>query len=261
MNIIFSSSTELKYIVNVFSDVLETILIICSKNNICLTGIDPSHISLLNVNIDINKLEKYEYNSTADEIRTLINVKTLEIILKTCDNSNYLSLCRSDKNEKLVVEMYNNVNIKIYELPILIDEIEPMVVPDDLEYDSIVNLSSKLFHTTCSSMQSVTCEDFELKIKDNTLTMNSNSDLCTIQEIFKKNEENSEIKIPNVFKIIKNENDNSCKYGLKLVAIFSKLKSISDVLTIHVSEQYPLCLEYCFSTGKALFYVAPKIDD
>ena len=52
MELILNSVHELKCVIDVFSSIVTTITLQCSEDCITISGIDPSHISLLQVVID-----------------------------------------------------------------------------------------------------------------------------------------------------------------------------------------------------------------
>lgn len=252
MELILQSVDDLKCIVDVFASVVGTIAIQCHEDGIKISGMDPSHISLLQIDIDGSKVS---YTCKKNTTLTLYS-EVLQKILHTAKSTDQIMIYNHEKDiEHLVIILKNQERVQTYEIPLLHDDSD-MIEATYIDYDVQFQMSSKTLHETCSLFQKISCENIVFTNPENNIIIKATSDLCSTETRLSA-EENSESSLH----IIKNEDTIEQEFSLSYISVFSKLQAISDKVSISVSEKTPILFHYTFSIGEAHFYVAPKFDD
>jgi len=253
MELILDSVHDLKHIVDVYSSIVSTISFNCQDDKITLSGIDPSHISLLHVEFDGDRVSSYECSKP---VTLTLYSQTLHTILHTANTNDQIMIyTKDDSLEHILIILKNSERVQNYEVPLLTDDSEQMA-PTDIDYSTIFKISSKTFYQTCSTLQKINCENIIFENPENTIIIKATSDICTSKTVLTPTEEDE--KSNNSIDIIKNEYEIEQEFALPYIGTFSKLHSITDTVSIHVAHHTPLLLQYEFNTGCAQFYIAPK---
>ena len=118
-------------------------------------------------------------------------------------------------------------------------------------------MSSSEFVRLCRELTQL-AESVRIEIEDNLATFSFAGKAGAGKIKMKKNNaEKSEDQID-----IKCDENVSSNYGLQYLNSFAKASSLSGHVTLYLSSQFPLMIEYEIENmGYVKFYLAPKMDD
>lgn len=135
-------------------------------------------------------------------------------------------------------------------------EADALGIPDT-EYPTYIKMSSSEFVRICRELTQL-AESVRIEVEDKVATFSFSGKAGAGKIKLKKNNaEKSEDQI----EIQCDEHVNS-NYGLQYLNSFAKASSLSSHVTLHMSNQFPLMIEYEIENmGYVKFYLAPKMDD
>ncbi len=131
-----------------------------------------------------------------------------------------------------------------------------MGIPDT-EYPTSIRMSSSEFVRLCKELTQL-AETVRIEVEDKAATFSFSGKAGAGKIKMKKNNaEKNEDQID-----IRCEESVSSNYGLQYLNSFAKASSLSSLVTLHLSTQFPLMIEYEIENmGYVKFYLAPKMDD
>lgn len=134
---------------------------------------------------------------------------------------------------------------------------ESLGIPDT-EYSSIIEMSSSEFSRICKELSSIS-ETVEIETSKEAVKFTVSGEVgngsITIKQNSggNKNSENVDLKIDSPVKLT---------FALRYLNMFNKAVNLSDSVTLNLSEESPLMVEYKIDNlGNLRFYLAPKISD
>jgi proliferating cell nuclear antigen len=127
----------------------------------------------------------------------------------------------------------------------------------DTEYPTSIRMSSSEFVRLCKELTQL-AETVRIEVEDKAATFSFSGKAGAGKIKMKKNNaEKNEDQID-----IRCEESVSSNYGLQYLNSFAKASSLSSLVTLHLSTQFPLMIEYEIENmGYVKFYLAPKMDD
>ncbi len=143
-----------------------------------------------------------------------------------------------------------------FKLNLLTLDAEALGIPDT-EYPTFIKMSSVEFVRVCRELTQL-AEAVRIEVEDNFATFSFSGKAGDGKIKMKKNNaEKSEDQID-----IRCDEQVSSNYGLQYLNSFAKASSLSQQVTLYLSSQFPLMIEYEIeSLGYVKFYLAPKMDD
>lgn len=226
-----------------------------NKEEMFIQTMDNSHVSVLEF-----KLPKTWFSNYRVDEDTIIGVNTniLFKVLHTHEKSHALKMTLADKeSDKLDISLVSSdteVFDRHYVIPLVDIDSELMGIPDT-EYQAELSLPSQRFSTLIDQM----------KLFGDTLTINCSEEKV---EMSAESQESGkmfvEIPIDDLHSFSIDENESlhlsfSLSH-LKNICLYSKIAKDID---INMSVNYPIKLVYHLDdeNAKAIFYLAPKIED
>lgn len=143
-----------------------------------------------------------------------------------------------------------------FQLNLLTLDAESLGIPDT-EYPTFIKMSSSEFVRLCRELTQL-AESVKIEIEDKVATFSFTGKSGAGRIKMKKNNaEKNEDQID-----IKCEERVCSNYGLQYLNSFAKASSLSGQVTLYLSTQFPLMIEYEIENmGYVKFYLAPKMDD
>ena len=226
-----------------------------NKDEMFIQTMDNSHVSILEFRLPSTWFSKYNVD---ESIIIGVNTNILFKVLNTHEKSHELNMKLSDKDsDKLEIHLVSSdtdVFDRHYMIPLVDIDSELMGIPD-IEYQAELSLPSQRFSTLIDQM----------KLFGDTLS------ICCSEEKVEMCSESQEsgkmfVKIPiddlHSYSIEEDEtlNLSFSLSHLKNICLYSKIAKDID---INMSRNYPIQLVYHLDdeNARAIFYLAPKIDD
>jgi proliferating cell nuclear antigen len=133
---------------------------------------------------------------------------------------------------------------------------EALGIPDT-DYPTYLKMSSSEFVRICRDFMQL-AESVHIKVEGKTATFSITGKSGLGKITLKRN--NAE-KVEDAIDI-KCEEEVSSNYGLQYLNTFAKASSLSSQVSLYLSTQFPLMIEYEIEKmGYVKFYLAPKMDE
>ncbi len=135
-------------------------------------------------------------------------------------------------------------------------EADALGIPET-EYPTYIKMSSSEFVRICRELTQL-AESVRIEVQDKLATFSFSGKAGAGKiKLRKNNAEKSEDQIE-----IQCEEVVNSTYGLQYLNSFAKASSLSTHVSLHLSNQFPLMIEYEIENmGFVKFYLAPKMDD
>ncbi|KAF7722475.1 proliferating cell nuclear antigen [Apophysomyces ossiformis] len=228
----------------------------CNDSGIALQAMDNSHVALVAMLLRADGFDPYRCDRN---LPLGVNLTSLNKILKCARNDDILTIKADDGGDVLsiVFESKENDKISEYDLKLMDIDSEHLGIPETT-YDAIVHMSSTRFAEICRDMavisDSVNIECTKEGIK-----------FSAAGEIGKGNvslKVNSSIDNEDEATVIELNQSVSMSFSIKYLLNFTKASSLSPRVSLNLSSEVPLLVEYKLENlGYMRYYLAPKIDD
>ena len=258
MEIIIQNPTRAEIFATLFQHMklfTENMNIHFNKDEVFIQAMDSSHVSILEIKLPCEWFDTYKVNND-----TMIGVNTniLFKVLNTREKSHTLRLLLEEGNmDKLEINLLSentNVYNRNYVIPLVDIDSEIMGIPE-MEYQAELSFPSTVFSTLIDQMKmfgetlNITCS--EEKVEMNAESIDTGKMYVNIP-----------IDDLNSFAIEEDEtlNMSFSLLHLKNICLYGK---ISKEIEVNLKREYPIKLVYILDheDAKAMFYLAPKIDD
>ncbi len=258
MEIIIQNPTRAEIFATLFQHMklfTENMNIHFNKDEVFIQAMDSSHVSILEIKLPSEWFDTYKVNND-----TMIGVNTniLFKVLNTREKSHTLRLLLEEGNmDKLEINLLSentNVYNRNYVIPLVDIDSEIMGIPE-MEYQAELSFPSTVFSTLIDQMKmfgetlNITCS--EEKVEMNAESIDTGKMYVNIP-----------IDDLNSFAIEEDEtlNMSFSLLHLKNICLYGK---ISKEIEVNIKREYPIKLVYILDheDAKAMFYLAPKIDD
>ena len=247
-----------KRLIDAVKEMVTEVVLDCSNDGIRMQAMDNSHIALINFFLDSSKaFSHYKCNV---EMSIGINVVSLQKVLKLCNNEDILTLQKSNQEDKmnLLFESPNGSKISQFCVNLIDIEQEQLGIPE-VKYKTYFSMSSQELVRICKDFKELAdtvtiSSDSKTGIKFSFCSDTTNGNVT-----LSPNSSMSDDSLPPTT-INVNEN-TSASFSSKYLMLFTKGALMSQVVSVSLSNDLPLSLEYTFQEGVLRYFMAPKMDD
>ncbi|KAI9009661.1 DNA polymerase delta processivity factor [Gaertneriomyces sp. JEL0708] len=229
----------------------------CNDSGIALQAMDNSHVALVALLLRSQGFEHYR----CDRGHSLgVSLVSLSKILKCAANDDTLTLKSEEDGDvlSLVFESPNVDRISEYDLKLMDIDSEHLGIPDTA-YDAVVKMSSTEFQRICRDL-SVLSESVTIDIDKEGVKFTAGGEIGSGSVRIKQGASVDDTK--GLSTSIELNQAVSLTFSLKYLTNFTKATPLSDTVTLSMSNDIPLLVEYTISdVGYIRFYLAPKIGD
>lgn len=246
----------LKKVLEAVKDLLNEAIFDCSSTGIALQAMDSSHVSLVSLNMRSDGFETYRCDRN---LSMGMNLSTMSKILKCAGNDDVITMKASDNADTVtfMFESQNNEKVSDYEMKLLDIDAEQLGIPDT-EYSCVVKLPSGEFQRICRDLSQfgdsvvICCTKEGVKFSTSGDTGSGNIKLAQNSSSDKEEEA----------VIIEMNQAVSLTFALRYLNYFAKATPLSPQVTLSMSQDVPLVVEYKIGDiGFLKYYLAPKIED
>jgi proliferating cell nuclear antigen len=230
----------------------------CTNAGISLQAMDSSHVSLVSLMLRRDGFSDYRCDKN---LSLGINLASMAKILKCASNDDTLILKADDNGDLLtfVFESPTQDKISDFELKLLNLEGESLGIPDT-EYKSVVKMPAAEFQKICRDLQvlgdTVTLSGAREGFLKFSVTGNLGNGNITVKPtsgVDTKADQTTSIQISEPV---------SLKFALRYLNFFTKATPLSETVTLSMSNDVPLLVEYRLDDlGYIRYFLAPKIED
>jgi len=259
---LISEGGILKKIMDAIKDLVTDANFDCSSTGIQLQAMDSSHVSLVSLNLQSDGFDHFR----ADRSTSLgINLASLVKILKCAGNDDAITLKADDGADHIsfMFESAKQTRISHFSLKLIDIDSEHLGIPET-EYKTIIRMPSQEFHRIVRELATIGDTVNISATKEGVkFAVNGDSGSGTIVckqggAADEKEEEGVQIKM---------DEEVSLTFALRYLNSFAKATPLSSTVTLKMSADVPLVVEYNISNsesknmGQLRFYLAPKIEE
>lgn len=276
---------QLYMIMNMVSHVLPMANICIKKDGLYISGLDTSHISYIELELDKDYFTRYEMKCDIEknDITLGISMNELVKILKVSHAVDHLVLnYNTDDDNQLYLSFRGSGIIRTYTLPLF--DIENTVYEiSRLDYPVELEINSKTLNNLLDSILITETDQLMFKVNQHKLSICSNGDNINVNSNINIQFDNNRSAVTKT-KLKLNIKDNTkCKYDTKetiytvhscegsfhnsfdiqRIKQFTKFYNIFPTIHCNIYPQQPLRLDYIINdNGSVLhYYISPKIED
>eukprot|EP01112_Ceratiomyxa_fruticulosa_P014430 TRINITY_DN412_c0_g1_i2.p1 TRINITY_DN412_c0_g1~~TRINITY_DN412_c0_g1_i2.p1 ORF type:complete len:265 (-),score=54.29 TRINITY_DN412_c0_g1_i2:101-895(-) len=247
----------LKKILESVRDLVEQANFDCSSAGISLQAMDSSHVSLVSLLLRADGFQEFRCDRN---LSLGINLGSMTKIMKCANNEDRVTLKADDSTDTVtfLFEAPKNERVSEFELKLMDIQSEHLGIPDT-EYSVVIKMPAAEFQRICRDLTimgdtvvvTATKEGVKFSVSgdmgNGNITVRQNSGVDT------KEEEAITVEL---------QEPVTLSFALRYLNFFTKATSLSTSVSISMSRDVPMVVEYRIGDlGYVRYYLAPKIDD
>ncbi|ELK34489.1 Proliferating cell nuclear antigen [Myotis davidii] len=227
-----------------------------SSSGLNLQSMDSSQVSLVQLNLQSEGFHMYCCDCN---LAMGVNLTSMSKVLKYAGNEDIITLRAEDNANTLalVFEAPTQEKVSDYEMKLMDLDVEQLGIPEQ-EYSCVVKMSSGEFAHICRDLSHIgdavviSCGKDGIKFSASGELGNGNIKLSQTSNVDKE-EEAVAIEMNEVVQLT---------FVLRYLNFFTKTTSLSPTVTLSMSADVPLVVEYKIADmGHLKYYLNPKIKD
>lgn len=245
-----------KKIIDAIKDLLNEAKWDFNSSGITLQAMDSSHVSLVSLSMRSEGFDTYRCDRN---LSMGINLSSMAKIIRCSGNDDVITLKTGDDADTVtfVFESPNNEKVSDYEIKLLDIDQEQLGIPET-EYSCVVKMPSGEFQRICRDLSQIG-ESVVICCTKEGVKFSASGDLGTGNI---KLAQNSSADKEEEAVIIEMNQAVTLTFALRYLNYFTKATPISQQVTLSMSADVPLVVEYKVADfGYLRYYLAPKIED
>uniref|UniRef100_UPI003590161F proliferating cell nuclear antigen n=1 Tax=Myxine glutinosa TaxID=7769 RepID=UPI003590161F len=245
----------LKKVLEALKDLITEACWDISSSGLSLQSMDSSHVSLVQLTM---RSDGFDWFRCDRNLAMGVNLTSMSKILKCAGNDDIITLRAEDSPDTLtlVFESPNQERISDYEMKLMDLDVEQLGIPDQ-EYSCVVRMPSVEFSRICKDLSQVGDSVVIACTKDG-VSFAAQGELGSgkiklSQSASTKEEESVTIEMNEPVQLT---------FALRYLNFFTKATPLSQTVTLSMSAEVPLVVEYKIADmGHVKYFLAPKIVD
>ncbi|KAH7690820.1 Rad9/Ddc1 protein [Dioscorea alata] len=228
----------------------------CSSTGLSLQAMDSSHVALVALLLRSDGFEHFRCDRNVSMGMNLANVSK---ILRTAGNDDIITLKADDDGDVLtfMFESPNQDRISDIEMKLMDIKSEHLGIPD-AEYEAVVKMPSQEFLRICKDLSNIG-DTVVISVTKEGVKFSTRGDIGNANIVCRQN---TTVDKPEDSTTIQMKEPVSLTFALRYMNSFTKATSLSSSVTISMSSDLPIVVEYKIADmGYLRFYLAPKIED
>ncbi|KAI0498407.1 hypothetical protein KFK09_021648 [Dendrobium nobile] len=246
----------LKKVLEAMKDLVTDANFDCSATGFSLQAMDSSHVALVAL---LLRSEGFEHYRCDRNITMGMNLNNVSKLLKCAGNDDIITIKADDGGDTVTFMFENPKQDKIsdFEMKLMDLDSEHLGIPD-AEYHAIVRMPSLEFSRICKDLSSIG-DTVVISVTKEGIKFSTRGDIGNANIVCRQN---TTVDKPEVAIVIQMNEAVSLTFALRYLNSFTKATSLSETVTISLSSELPLVVEYKIADmGYIKFYLAPKIED
>jgi proliferating cell nuclear antigen len=250
-------TSNIRSLFEILKDLLTDINLIITKDKIKITALNNTEISFIFVTLDSSKFESYKCDKT-DKNPLILGINTDNIfkIIKTIKHDETISFYVKEsepyhlyiKKENSIRNSMNTFKIDLHSIDYKNYEIPP------LNFETVISMASSEFQKLCKDYYGLGAKTLEIKNVGHQLFFSSDCEFCKSDSIY-GDSQNTKFSIKSkTTKIVQG------KWDIKYLLLFSKASNLSDIVDLHLRNDYPLVMVYKIGTLGELKFIVSYIE-
>ncbi|CAH02460.1 Pol30 [Kluyveromyces lactis] len=251
----FTEAGLFKRIIDSFRDCVQLINFNCSEKGIAAQAVDDSRVLLVSLSINVEAFEEFR----ADRNVVLgCDLTNLSKILRCGNNSDNLTLIAEDSPDSILILFEDTKRDRVSEYSLKLMEIETDFLEiSDMKYESYITMPSADFAKTVRDLSQLS-DSINILVTKDTIKFAAEGDIGSGSIVVKPF---TDLDHPESSIKVTIEKPVDLRFGAKYLNDIIKGSSLSDTITIKLSEEAPALFQFDISSGNLQFYLAPKFDE
>ncbi|KAL2809246.1 Mysoin-binding motif of peroxisomes-domain-containing protein [Aspergillus granulosus] len=245
----------LKRVVDAIKDLVQYCNFDCNDSGIALQAMDNSHVALVSMLLKAEGFSPYRCDRN---IPLGIDLVSLTKVLRAAQNDDILTLKADDSPDvvNLMFESAETDRLSEYDIKLMDIDQEHLAIPDT-EYAATVEMPAAEFQRICRDLNNLS-ESVVIEATKEGVKFSCQGDIGSGAVTIRQH---TSVDNPNQNVSIVLSEPVALTFSLKYLVNFCKATNLSDKVTLCLSQEVPLLVEYGLGSGHLRFYLAPKIGD
>jgi proliferating cell nuclear antigen len=244
----FPQAALWKRIVEALKDFVSEANLDCTADGLSMQAMDASHVALVSLLLRADGFERY----VCTRPRTLgLSLSALGKVLKCASNDDHLTLEASEHSETLTVTLRGPERVADFELRLMEIDGERLGIPEQT-YTSSIALGSTEFRRLITDLGAFG-ETMTISTAKSGVTFHVVGEVGTGTVALRHTGESVSVDLTQAIQLT---------FAVRYLAYFTKAATLAEGVTLRLSEDAPLMVDYALDgLGHLRFYLAPKMDD
>ncbi|KAK1289671.1 Proliferating cell nuclear antigen [Acorus calamus] len=246
----------LKKVVEAMGELVVDANLDCSSTGVSLQAMDSSHVALVALMLRSEGFDHFRCDRSVSMGMNLANVSKL----LRCSAPDDIVTLRADDDADTLTFMFESPKqdkISDFEMKLMDIQSEHLRIPE-AEYQSIVRMPSQEFARICKDLSSIG-DTVVISVTKEGVKFSTRGDIGNANIVCRQN---TSVDKPEESTIIEMTEPVSLTFALRYMNSFTKATPLSNTVTISMSSDLPVVVEYKIAEmGYLRFYLAPKIED
>ncbi|KFK32335.1 hypothetical protein AALP_AA6G228400 [Arabis alpina] len=246
----------LKKVLESIKDLVSDANFDCSSTGFSLQAMDSSHVALVSL---LLRSEGFEHYRCDRNLSMGMNLGNMSKMLKCAGNDDIITI-KADDGSDTVTFMFENPSqdkIADFEMKLMDIDSEHLGIPD-AKYHSIVTMPSDEFSRICKDLSSIG-DTVVISVRKEGVKFSTTGDIGTANVVLRQN---TTVDNPEDAIVIEMNEPVSLSFALRYINSFTKATPLSETVTISLSSELPVVVEYKVAEmGYIRYYLAPKLEE
>lgn len=230
----------------------------CTSTGITLQAMDSSHVSLIHMLLNAEGFEHYRCDRN---ISLGINFPSLSKIMKCASNDDAITLKAEDSGSgdhvSFVFDNKDKGRTSQFSLKLMDIDSEHLGIPET-EYKAVIKMPANEFQRICRDL-TVMGDTVTISATKEGVSFSVNGDMGNGSVSIKQN---ASVDKEDEATVVELQEPISLTFALRYLTTFAKATSLSSSVSLSLTKEAPLVVEYKIDDlGHIRYYLAPKIDD
>ncbi|KAB8262020.1 Mysoin-binding motif of peroxisomes-domain-containing protein [Aspergillus pseudonomiae] len=242
-------------VVDAIKDLVQDCNFDCNDSGIALQAMDNSHVALVSMLLKAEGFSPYRCDRN---IALGINLVSLTKVLRAAQNEDILTLKADDSPDavNLMFESAETDRLSEYDIKLMDIDQEHLAIPET-EYAATVEMPSAEFQRICRDLNALS-ESVVIEATKEGVKFSCQGDIGSGSVTIRQH---TNVEKPDQNVTIALSEPVALTFSLKYLVNFCKATTLSSTVTLCLSQEVPLLVEYGLGSGHLRFYLAPKIGD
>ncbi|CAG9316636.1 unnamed protein product [Blepharisma stoltei] len=242
----------LKKIIEAIKELVSEVNLEVTSEGLSIQAMDASHVALVVLSLRAEQFEEYR----CDRPQTLgVSIGNLAKLMKIAGNDDSITLRAEDDANILTLTFTgkNNERVSEFNLNLLTLDSEHLGIPEQ-DYSAVMKMSSAEFSRICRELTQIT-DTLNLAVDKEAAKFAVSGDIGAGSITMRPNDsDKAEEKM-----FLRATEPVSMAFALRYLNLFNKAASLSDEVTLSLSPEVPVVLQFGFDLGELKYFLAPKI--
>ncbi|KAL4806905.1 Mysoin-binding motif of peroxisomes-domain-containing protein [Aspergillus unguis] len=246
---------ELEMVVDAIKDLVQYCNFDCNDSGIALQAMDNSHVALVSMLLKAEGFSPYRCDRN---IPIGIDLVSLTKVLRAAQNEDILTLKADDSPDvvNLMFESAETDRLSEYDIKLMDIDQEHLAIPET-EYAATVEMPSAEFQRICKDLNALS-ESVVIEATKEGVKFSCQGDIGSGSVTIRQH---TSVDKPDQNVSIVLSEPVALTFSLKYLVNFCKATNLSSTVSLSLSQEVPLLVEYGLGSGHLRFYLAPKIGD